>query len=650
MKRRDSGEKFRLQVFIDVSVKEMIDVIVKQRGVTIAEVVETAVVQFLSPVQREGSNHLSTQMLRAVEQKLEQMEAQLDTQVKRTGKTKAYPRTVSYEELYGKQLAPSNQLPAPAPEPVKAKRSRFAWLKPGLHSPLGFVSLNQIDWPAWIRSLMLMDGATIRWWMYVGGSALLGVVVLAHVGMRIRRGRRALPQTTFGSARWATWKDVQKAGLLYKRGVVCGTFGKHPLMDESEAHVLLVGPTGSGKTRAHIAPSLTRWLDSAIVTDPANGEIYRMTAHSRSAFSAIAVFAPTELNTAKINVLDTVRVKTPHEWGDVLAISKAMGAPHKLKQESETARHFREYGDLMRAAVFLHVLYAERPKSLSGAWQFMTRQRNEDVGFNSCLEAMMQSHHVHDGVHPSIQSVANLIRQVADREQSGIMTTAMAPLSLYEDRLIAAATDQTTFDLQSLQYAEKPTTLYLIAPSPMELVRLHPVFRVVLITVFRHIMAGVPYKFRHRVLGAFDELPAYGYMDVLEQAAPLGRKHGLKFLLSVQDLEQLWETYGERTPIWGNTRIKIFHTPDNDLTAKRISENLLGQTTVEEQIERLSGRRYGWGYSQRSMGTQRHARPLLTTSEVMQLPQFEALVCSSGLPPMRCQKWRWDRDETLAKG
>ena len=61
--------------------------------------------------------------------------------------------------------------------------------------------------------------------------------------------------------------------------------------------------------------------------------------------------------------------------------------------------------------------------------------------------------------------------------------------------------------------------------------------------------------------------------------------YGIKGLLVTQDLPALEEVYGQHTAIWGNTDLKIFHAPTNDLTAKRISENLMGRGTMEHPVE-----------------------------------------------------------------
>ena len=94
---------------------------------------------------------------------------------------------------------------------------------------------------------------------------------------------------------------------------------------------------------------------------------------------------------------------------------------------------------------------------------------------------MASAQHLSQGVHEAIASMTTAIKNISgDREFSSVWTTAIRPLVIYSDPLVAASTDASDFDLEALQYGDKPVSLYLIAPSPMELERLHPLYRVIM--------------------------------------------------------------------------------------------------------------------------------------------------------------------------
>jgi type IV secretion system protein VirD4 len=188
----------------------------------------------------------------------------------------------------------------------------------------------------------------------------------------------------------------------------------------------------------------------------------------------------------RINILDTVRVRTPKEFGDAQLIAQSLVAPEKMARESQTSLHFRELAALLLTAAILHVLYTSERKSLAGVWQFLTQQ-HDNLG--AVLKTMTSTRHMSQGIHASIASMTRAIKNITgDRELSSVWSTAIRPLVLYNDPLVAASTDVSDFQLEDLQYGERSVSLYLIAPSPMELERLHPLYRVILDVAMQRLM------------------------------------------------------------------------------------------------------------------------------------------------------------------
>src|SRR5262249_9920690 len=78
---------------------------------------------------------------------------------------------------------------------------------------------------------------------------------------------------------------------------------------------------------------------------------------------------------------------------------------------------------------------------------------------------------------------------------------------------------------------------------------------------------------------------------------------------------------------------------NDERTARRISDSL-GTATELRAMKNYAGHRLAPWLSHLMVSRQETARPLLTPGEVMQLPQSDALVLVSGLPPIRAQKVR----------
>ena len=315
-----------------------------------------------------------------------------------------------------------------------------------------------------------------RWGQTHQTAVLSGVLAtpLLLGGMSLaRRGRRAAT-TTHGSARWATAREVRQAGLLAPHGVVLGRHGGRLLADDSETHSLLVAPTRSGKGVGIIIPTLLTWRPSALVLDPKDGENYDVTApwRARVAGNQIAYFTPCRTPHTCVNVLDTIRVGKPSEVGDTQIVSHSLVSPQKMARESSTSLHFRELAALVLTASILHVKYTVRGASLARVWYFLTQQHPT---LHACLKTLRTTAHHAAGVHQAIAALTTALSNITgDRELSAVWSTAIRPLTLYNDPLIARSTDTSTFALEDLQYGATPMTLYLVAPSPRALERLHP--------------------------------------------------------------------------------------------------------------------------------------------------------------------------------
>ena len=93
-----------------------------------------------------------------------------------------------------------------------------------------------------------------------------------------------------GRARWMNAREEHAFLAPGHPGLVLGP-GRRLSWDESFKNLVLMAPTGSGKTTRYVIPNLLQLQGSAVVTDP-SGEIYRATSghlESRRRLSGSAV-------------------------------------------------------------------------------------------------------------------------------------------------------------------------------------------------------------------------------------------------------------------------------------------------------------------------------------------------------------------------
>ena len=103
--------------------------------------------------------------------------------------------------------------------------------------------------------------AVSKWLMI--SSAIGFAVVLVPVYWLVAPAKRSL----FGDARFATNREIKKAGLLGEDGIIVGRMGGKYLTFPGTQHAIISAPTRSGKGVGIVIPNLLNWPDSVVVLD-----------------------------------------------------------------------------------------------------------------------------------------------------------------------------------------------------------------------------------------------------------------------------------------------------------------------------------------------------------------------------------------------
>jgi type IV secretion system protein VirD4 len=459
------------------------------------------------------------------------------------------------------------------------------------------------------------------------------------------RARQNQLVTTYGSARWATHREIAAAGLFNPSGVFLGRLDRHYLRHDGPEHVLSFAPTRSGKGVGLVLPTLLSWTSSAVVHD-IKGENWQLTAGWRAKFSHCLLFDPTDIRSARYNPLLEVR-KGPSEVRDVQNIADILVDPEGAL---ERRNHWEKTSHALLVGVILHVLYAEKEKTLARVTEILS---DPSQSFEKTLRIMMATNHLGTPnapkVHPVVAATARELLNKSENERSGVLSTAVSFLALYRDPVIARNTAACDWRIDDLVSADKPVTLYLVVP-PSDISRTKPLIRLVLNQIGRRLTEmlnaaeGAPKK--RQLLLMLDEFPALGRLDFFESTLAFMAGYGIRAYLIAQSLNQIAKAYGENNAILDNCHVRIAFAANDERTAKRISD-ALGTATELRAQRNYAGHRLAPWLGHVMVSRQETARPLLTAGEVMQLPQDEAIVLVSGLPPVRAKKLRHYEDENF---
>jgi type IV secretion system protein VirD4 len=74
--------------------------------------------------------------------------------------------------------------------------------------------------------------------------------------------------TTYGSARWASAKEIKSAGLFAAKGVFLGRLENNYLRHDGPEHVMCFAPTRSGKGVGLVLPTLLATVAWPLVQNP----------------------------------------------------------------------------------------------------------------------------------------------------------------------------------------------------------------------------------------------------------------------------------------------------------------------------------------------------------------------------------------------
>ncbi len=503
---------------------------------------------------------------------------------------------------------------------------------------------NDKAWWLWIfqniKQNHILPAAMMQILYWAMGAALflmlLNLTILNRIGSTTIFGNRST-KDIHGSARWATFRDIKKTGLLAKTGVVVGAFQKSwwqikTLFHNGAEHIIAFAPTRSGKGVGLVIPTLLNWQGSMICLD-IKGENFHLTAGYRASLGhRIIKFDPTSLDDSnKYNPLAEIRIATEHEIADCQNIASMVIDPDGKGLKDYWAQSGWEW----LTACILHILYYQKitnkqVATLKDVHHFMSIGHGDDdieldpdESFNQLCEDMAEFDHGSDIVNEEIKRSAGAMKKKAASERSGVHSSAKVKLSLYSDPIVSRNISKSDFTIKDLMNRDAPVSLYIIIP-PSDIDRLRPLIRILMNQFLTRLTASMKFEngkavksYEHRMLLMLDEFTSIGKLEIFERSLAFMAGYGLKAFIIVQDLTQLNKAYGKDNSIMANCHIRIAFAPNTTETAKTLSD-MVGKTTIIERNKSKSGKA-GSITGNISENITKTARPLLTPDEVMRL-------------------------------
>ena len=422
-----------------------------------------------------------------------------------------------------------------------------------------------------------------------------------------------------GYSRWAKPEEVKKQLVevdpkAYKSngaGIAVINNGKRLWVDNGEAHNIIVGATGSGKTQIVVFPlvqTLAKHDESMIITDP-KGEIYETTAN---------MLRERGYN---IVILNFRNPQNGNAWNP-------MNLPYTLYKEGNTDKAIELLDDLA-----LNILYEEKQGGSDPFWEktaadyftglalgLFEDANEEQINLNSInlMSSMGEERfggpnnnyakEYFNSKDPSKPAYINASGTVYAPEDTkgGVLSTFKQKIKLFSSREnLSEMLSYNNFDMKEI--GKQKTAVFMIVQDEKK--TLHPLATIfikqcyeTLIDVAQENGGKLPHR-TNFILDEFANMPKLKDATTMVTAA---RSRLIRFNFIIQNYAQLTQVYGkeEAETIKGNCN--IMYLISNELQALEEISKMCGEVKSKEKDKTAS-------------------TPLVTVSDLQRLSQFEII-------------------------
>ncbi len=429
-------------------------------------------------------------------------------------------------------------------------------------------------------------------------------------------------------------------------------------------NVLVIGGSGSGKTRFFLKPNLMQMHSSYVVTDPKGTVLVECGKMLQRNKYQIRVFNTVDFKKSMhYNPFAYIRPETREQ--DILKFVEVL-----IKNTSGSEQKGEDFwtkAERLLYTAYIAMMYTVSPPE---EWNFATlidmincsECREEDETFQNAID--IQFSMVEKWLNQQLDEEENLgefeaMREISPtKEQMSIGSFAVKQYKAYKlaagktakSILISCGARLAPFDIPQLRevmaydeleldrIGDRKTAVFFIISDTTQtynfLVALafSQMFNL-LCERADNVHGG---RLPHHVRVLWDEAANTGQVPQLEKLVAVIRSREVSLCLLYQQLAQCKAIYDKHAEtILGNMDSVVFLGGREASTIKEISENWLGKATISMQTDSRS-RGQSESYSQ---NTQRLGRELMTPAELATMPGDKCILQLRGLPPFFSPKY-----------
>ena len=488
--------------------------------------------------------------------------------------------------------------------------------------------------------LLLGRPDLLRWTAYTP-RCILGALVCYGLAVTLyysdHENRR--PGEEYGSAKWGSARELNKQyadpngkNVILTKHVSIGLDGyKH----QRNLNILVVGGSGSGKTRFFCKPGIMSVNCSYLIVDP-KGEMLRSTGYLLKEEGY------------DIKVFDLIHPRQSDGYNpftyirddpDVLKLMDNL-VKNTTPPKGASNDPFWEKAEIaLDSALMLYLLY-EAPVEEQNFEMLMfmlecARVMEEDEQYQSPLDLLFQTLEERDPSHIAVREY-KVYKQAAGKTAKSILVTASVRLAAFIFPQYAAMMQTDEMDFASM--GERKRAIFCVIPVNDG--SMNYLVSMLLTQCFQQLYLRADERYNGRlpvpVRVIQDEWANVAQPDSYPKVLATCRSYNIGINIIVQNIQSIKALYkDEWEGIIGNCDTLLFLGGGNEPTSLEFVSKLLGKETVHTRTRGQTKGRSGSS----SMNFQQTGRDLMTPDEIRMLPADDALLFIRGEKPVRDKKY-----------
>ena len=489
-------------------------------------------------------------------------------------------------------------------------------------------------------STMVRRPDLLRWTAYTPRFLLVflllygGGVLLYYADHENRR-----PGEEYGSAKWGNARELNKRyadqngkNVILTKRVSIGLDGyKH----RRNLNILVVGGSGSGKTRFFCKPGIMSVNCSYLIVDP-KGEMLRSTGYLLKEEGY------------DVKVFDLIHPRQSDGYNpftyirddpDVLKLMDNL-VKNTTPPKGASNDPFWEKAEIaLDSALMLYLLY-EAPVEEQNFEMLMfmlecARVMEEDEQYQSPLDLLFQTLEERDPSHIAVREY-KVYKQAAGKTAKSILVTASVRLAAFIFPQYAAMMQTDEMDFASM--GERKRAIFCVIPVNDG--SMNYLVSMLLTQCFQQLYLRADERYNGRlpmpVRVIQDEWANVAQPDSYPKVLATCRSYNIGINIIVQNIQSIKALYkDEWEGIIGNCDTLLFLGGGNEPTSLEFVSKLLGKETVHTRTRGQTKGRSGSS----SVNYQQTGRDLMTPDEIRMLPTNDALLFIRGEKPVRDKKY-----------